>query len=137
MRSAVSRAINALSRIGDDLYIEPTADGLTMRSTSLAGDAYGEFTFAQVYFDEFDVNIVPSTVASTTNGGDTSQSNANNTLYTKVGMKAALRVFKPAAMIERKLERAAITLDAAMDVLVVEYETLMRECVGRCPRTQI
>lgn len=49
----LARAIHALAKIGDEMYIEPQKDGISFRTVNLANSAYADFTFFESYFSYY------------------------------------------------------------------------------------
>ena len=48
--SVLSRALHSLARIGDELFVEPSADELVFRTVNMAQSAYGAVTFQKRFF---------------------------------------------------------------------------------------
>ncbi|MCP9258129.1 BMA-HPR-9, isoform b [Dirofilaria immitis] len=55
-----ARAILALNRVGNDLYMEPSNFGLALRSLSCSKSAFGTFMFSKSFFSECDVSRLDS-----------------------------------------------------------------------------
>lgn len=49
----LAKAIHALSKIGEEMYIEPQDNVLSFRTVNMANSAYADFTFFQCYFSYY------------------------------------------------------------------------------------
>lgn len=49
----LARAIHALCRIGDELYVEPEPAKLSFRAVSASKSAYASFTFSESFFSYY------------------------------------------------------------------------------------
>ncbi|XP_062249494.1 cell cycle checkpoint control protein RAD9A [Platichthys flesus] len=88
----LAKAILSLSRIGDELYVEPQDDGLALRSVNSSRSAYGCFLFAPLFFTRY---IIP-------NGQD---------FRCKMAIKSVQAVFRSLASLEKTVEKCHIELD--------------------------
>uniref|UniRef100_A0A1A9W761 Cell cycle checkpoint control protein n=1 Tax=Glossina brevipalpis TaxID=37001 RepID=A0A1A9W761_9MUSC len=78
----VAKSIQSLAKFGSDLYVEADSQGLQLRSFNSSKSAMGTFRFKRTFFESY--HIV--------------EANEN---YCKIGMKAALAVFKNMQQVER------------------------------------
>lgn len=51
--SVLARAIHCLAKIGDELHIEPTENGLTLKTVNASKSAYSAFNFHLPFFLDF------------------------------------------------------------------------------------
>ena len=53
--SVFARALHAMAKIGEDLYLSPQSDGLALRAMNSSRSAFASFLFDPVFFSEFDL----------------------------------------------------------------------------------
>ncbi|XP_061058129.1 cell cycle checkpoint control protein RAD9A isoform X2 [Eubalaena glacialis] len=99
----LGKAVHSLSRIGDELYLEPLEDGLSLRTVNSSRSAYACFLFAPLFFQQYQV---------ATPGQDP--------LRCKILMKSFLSVFRSLAMLEKTVEKCCISLNGRSSRLVVQ-----------------
>uniref|UniRef100_A0A3B5L4R6 Cell cycle checkpoint control protein RAD9A n=1 Tax=Xiphophorus couchianus TaxID=32473 RepID=A0A3B5L4R6_9TELE len=87
----LGKAIHSLSRIGDELYVEPQEDGLALRSVNSSRSAYACFLFAPLFFSSFPFSL-------------------------RCQLKF-MSVFKSLATLEKTVEKCHIGLDEQKDRL--------------------
>lgn len=88
----LAKAIQSLSRIGDELYVEPQEDGLALRSVNSSRSAYACFLFAPLFFSRY---TLPS----------------GHTFRCKMAIKSVQAVFRSLASLEKTVEKCHIKLD--------------------------
>ncbi|XP_069608744.1 cell cycle checkpoint control protein RAD9A isoform X2 [Ranitomeya imitator] len=97
---ALGRAIHSLSRIGEELYLEPLDDGLCLRSVNSSRSAYACFTLAPLFFYAYEA----------TGGG----------CHCKIYMKSVMSVFRSLPSLEKKVEKCVIKLNTDSSRLVIQ-----------------
>ncbi|XP_030251861.1 cell cycle checkpoint control protein RAD9A [Sparus aurata] len=88
----LAKAIHSLSRIGDELYVEPQDDGLALRSVNSSRSAYACFLFAPLFFSRY---TIPS----------------GHAFRCKMAIKSVQAVFRSLASLEKTVEKCHIGLD--------------------------
>ncbi|CAL1613528.1 unnamed protein product [Knipowitschia caucasica] len=88
----LAKAVQSLSRIGDELYVEPQEDGLALRSVNSSRSAYACFLFAPLFFSRY-----------TTDSG--------HCFRCKMAIKSVQAVFRSLATLEKNVERCHVKLD--------------------------
>lgn len=99
----LGKAVHSLSRIGDELYLEPLQDGLSLRTVNSSRSAYACFLFAPLFFQQYQV-AAPD----------------QDPLRCKILMKSFLSVFRSLAMLEKTVEKCCISLNVSSSRLVVQ-----------------
>ncbi|XP_025837664.1 cell cycle checkpoint control protein RAD9A isoform X4 [Agrilus planipennis] len=79
----LTKSLQTLSKIGDELYIEVTKESLLFRSINANKTAFCSFKFFNTFFTSFEVADIDS------------ESDENPKLARKIQMKAILAIFKP------------------------------------------
>ncbi|XP_036851390.1 cell cycle checkpoint control protein RAD9A isoform X3 [Manis javanica] len=97
------KAIHSLSRIGDELYLEPLEDGLSLRTVNSSRSAYACFLFAPLFFQQYQ---------AATPGQEP--------LRCKILLKSFLSVFRSLVMVEKTVEKCCISLNGKSSYLVVQ-----------------
>uniref|UniRef100_A0A3Q3A0E3 Cell cycle checkpoint control protein RAD9A n=1 Tax=Kryptolebias marmoratus TaxID=37003 RepID=A0A3Q3A0E3_KRYMA len=98
------KAVHALSRIGDELWLDPMVKGLALRSVNSALSAYGCFLFSPVFFQQYSLS-----------GQD------RETIRCKVVMKSVLSLFRCLTSIERNVEQCHISIPAPTDRVMIQF----------------
>ncbi|XP_072354149.1 cell cycle checkpoint control protein RAD9A-like isoform X2 [Scyliorhinus torazame] len=112
--SVIGRAIHALSRLGDDCYLEALEEGLALRTVNSSRSAFASFLFAPAFFQKYEHRIPPA-------AGDTEYSGSNTENFRcKIVMKSILAVFKSPASLEKTVEKCKMVLGRGSDHLVIQ-----------------
>uniref|UniRef100_A0A8C2XG37 Cell cycle checkpoint control protein RAD9A n=1 Tax=Cyclopterus lumpus TaxID=8103 RepID=A0A8C2XG37_CYCLU len=83
----------ALSRIGDELWLDPTVRGLALRSVNSAHSAYACFLFSPLFFQH----------------------------YTQSDITSVLPLFRCLTSIERNVERCQISITPPNDQVMIQF----------------
>ncbi|KAM3723188.1 Cell cycle checkpoint protein [Dirofilaria immitis] len=100
-----ARAILALNRVGNDLYMEPSNFGLALRSLSCSKSAFGTFMFSKSFFSECDVSRLDS--------------NTHNVC--RIPMKCALSAFKCVKNSEKAVLSCQFYLNPQADTMLIQF----------------
>ncbi|VDK67946.1 unnamed protein product [Onchocerca ochengi] len=99
-----ARAVLALNRVGNELYMEPNNFGLVLRSLSCSKSAFGTFMFSKSFFSECDVLRLDS--------------NAYNVC--RIPMKCALSAFKCVKNSEKAVLSCQLYLNPRADSMLIQ-----------------
>uniref|UniRef100_A0A915PIG0 Cell cycle checkpoint control protein RAD9A n=1 Tax=Setaria digitata TaxID=48799 RepID=A0A915PIG0_9BILA len=101
-----ARAILALNRVGNELYMEPSNFGLALRSLSCSKSAFGTFMFSKSFFSECDVVRLDP--------------NAHNVC--RIPMKCALSAFKCVKNSEKAVLSCQLYLNPRADTMLIQLK---------------
>nr|XP_040052700.1 cell cycle checkpoint control protein RAD9B isoform X2 [Gasterosteus aculeatus aculeatus] len=101
---AFGKAIHALSRIGDELWLDPM---LALRSVNSAHSAYAFFLFSPLFFQLYSL-------------GSVSEQDPES-IHCKLLIKSLLSLFRCLASIERNVERCQISISTSNDRVVIQF----------------
>ncbi|XP_055003056.1 cell cycle checkpoint control protein RAD9B [Sorex araneus] len=104
------RAVQALSRVSDELWLDPSDKGLALRSVNSCRSAYGCVLFCPVFFQHYQWS------ASVTTDNDTAPN-----LNCQLGMKSILPIFKCLNSRERNVEKCKIFTRSDKCKVVVQF----------------
>ncbi|KAM8761258.1 cell cycle checkpoint control protein RAD9B isoform 2-T2 [Acanthopagrus schlegelii] len=104
---AFGKAIHALSRIGDELWLDPMVKGLALRAVNSAHSAYACFLFSPLFFQQYSL-------------GSASEQ-GSGTVKCKLVMKSVLPLFRCLTSIERNVERCQITVGTPSDRVMIQF----------------
>nr|KAF6467367.1 RAD9 checkpoint clamp component B [Rousettus aegyptiacus] len=105
------KAIQALSRISDELWLDPSEKGLALRSVNSCRSAYGCVLFSPVFFQHYQWST-----SVEMNNNDT-MSNLN----CKLGMKSILPIFRCLNSLERNVEKCTIFTKSDKCKVVIQF----------------
>ncbi|XP_068004264.1 cell cycle checkpoint control protein RAD9A isoform X2 [Melanerpes formicivorus] len=97
----LGRAVHSLSRIGDELYLEPTDGGLSLCSVNSSRSAFASFLFAPLFFQLY-------------------QLGEPQPFRCKVLMKSFLGVFRSLPSLEKTVGKCLILLKPSANRLVLQ-----------------
>eukprot|EP00052_Salpingoeca_macrocollata_P030062 m.312663 g.312663 ORF g.312663 m.312663 type:complete len:504 (+) comp23048_c0_seq36:444-1955(+) len=104
-----AKAVQCLSRIGEELFLVASEDTLALRTVNQARTAYGCFNFRIEFFDQY--SATPTLRRAATKEDQDEDEEEDDNLRCKVQAKACLAVFKSMGNIDRSVERCRITFD--------------------------
>ncbi|KAJ8371878.1 hypothetical protein AAFF_G00299160 [Aldrovandia affinis] len=88
----LAKAVHSLSRIGEEMYLEPQEDGLTLRTVNSSRSAYACFLFSPLFFQKY----APC---------------RNPVFRCKMTVKSVQAVFRSLSSLEKTVERCHIELN--------------------------
>ncbi|XP_071338106.1 cell cycle checkpoint control protein RAD9B isoform X2 [Trachinotus anak] len=101
------KAVQALSRVGEELWLDPTDKGLALRSVNTAHSAYTCFLFSPLFFEHY------------SHGSGSDQD--SETIKCKLVMKSVLPLFRCLTSIERNVERCQISISTPSDQVIIQF----------------
>ncbi|XP_076020856.1 cell cycle checkpoint control protein RAD9B [Genypterus blacodes] len=104
---AFGKAIHALSRIGNELWLDPMVKGLAVRSVNSAHSAYACFLFSPLFFQHYSL------------GSESEQH--SGAVKCKLVMRSVLPLFRCLTSIERNVEQCQITIDSPGDRVIILF----------------
>ncbi|KAL1261510.1 hypothetical protein QQF64_006775 [Cirrhinus molitorella] len=96
----LAKAIHSLSRIGEELYLEPVEDGLALRSVNSSRSAFACFLLSPLFFQRF-------------------QAPSDQSFRCKMPIKSVQAVFKSLASLDRSVEKCRIQLNSEKSRLTI------------------
>ncbi|XP_016096654.1 cell cycle checkpoint control protein RAD9A isoform X2 [Sinocyclocheilus grahami] len=96
----LAKAIHSLSRIGEELYLEPVEDGLALRSVNSSRSAFACFLLSPLFFQRY-------------------QAASDQSFRCKMPIKSVQAVFKSLASLERSVEKCRIQLNSEKSRLTI------------------
>ncbi|XP_038620752.1 cell cycle checkpoint control protein RAD9A [Tachyglossus aculeatus] len=99
----LGKAVHSLSRVGDELYLEPLEDGLSLRTVNSSRSAYACVLFAPLFFQHYEAGA-PRALPR----------------RCKVLMKSLLSVFRSLPALEKTVDRCCVSLRPQRSCLVIQ-----------------
>ncbi|XP_061528872.1 cell cycle checkpoint control protein RAD9B [Phycodurus eques] len=99
------KAIHALSRIGDSLWLDPMVKGLALRSVNSSQSAYACFFFSPTFFHSYSLRL----------------EQASEPIKCKLYMKSLLPLFRCLTSMERNVERCQISVNTPNDRVIIQF----------------
>ncbi|KTG40236.1 hypothetical protein cypCar_00030021 [Cyprinus carpio] len=96
----LAKAIHSLSRIGEELYLEPLEDGLALRSVNSSRSAFACFLLSPLFFQRY-------------------QAPSDQSFRCKMPIKSVQAVFKSLASLDRSVEKCRIQLNSEKNRLTI------------------
>lgn len=62
--TVLARAIHALAKVGDEMYMQPLQDALMLKTVNMANSAYADFTFHENFFTYYNIGDLSEEDAS-------------------------------------------------------------------------
>ncbi|XP_025257015.1 cell cycle checkpoint control protein RAD9B isoform X1 [Theropithecus gelada] len=107
------KAVQALSRISDELWLDPSKKGLALRCVNSSRSAYGCVLFSPVFFQHYQWSAL---VKMSENELDTTLN-----LKCKLGMKSILPIFRCVNSLERNIEKCKIFTRSDKCKVVIQF----------------
>lgn len=96
----LAKAIHSLSRIGEELYLEPVEDGLALRSVNSSRSAFACFLLSPLFFQRY-------------------QAPSDQSFRCKMPIKSVQAVFKSLSSLDRSVEKCRIQLNTEKSRLTI------------------
>ncbi|MCJ8735081.1 hypothetical protein PDJAM_G00242750 [Pangasius djambal] len=102
------KAVHALARIGEEMWLDPLEKGLAVRTVNKAHSAYACFLFSPLFFQHY------------TSTSDQLQD--NKSAKCKVSLKSVLPLFRSVTTLERSVYRCEITINIFDSRVVFQFK---------------
>ncbi|KAG7332317.1 hypothetical protein KOW79_004151 [Hemibagrus wyckioides] len=102
------KAVHALSRIGEDIWLDPLEKGLAVRTVNKTHSAYACFLFSPMFFQHY---------TSTSDQGQD-----NKSAKCKVSLKSVLPLFRSITILERSVYRCEISINIFDSRVVFQFK---------------
>ncbi|KAM9475509.1 cell cycle checkpoint control protein RAD9B [Clarias gariepinus] len=102
-----AKGVHALSRIGEEIWLDPLEKGLAVRTVNKAHSAYACFLFSPMFFQHY---------------SPTSNQQDNKSVKCKVSLKSVLPLFRSVTTLERSVYRCEITINIFDSRVVFQFK---------------
>ncbi|XP_051524242.1 cell cycle checkpoint control protein RAD9B [Myxocyprinus asiaticus] len=101
------KAVHALSRIGDEMWLDPLEKGLAVRTVNSSQSAYGCFFFTSLFFQQY----IP----------DLDDQHGCEVAKCKLNMKCVLPLFRCVAWRDRSVDRCEISISVPDNRVIFQF----------------
>ncbi|XP_075238334.1 cell cycle checkpoint control protein Rad9 [Lycorma delicatula] len=91
----LARALHALARVGDDLFVDSLTDGLVLRTVNSAQSAFAEFIFIECFFSSYNTGVESPDMLPNC----------------KISMRSCLSVFKSPHSMDKMIDWCQLRLE--------------------------
>ena len=111
-----AKSILTLSKLGDEIYMEPTSDSLTLRTVNASRSAFARISFNEAFFSHFESEFFRNSNSGSSSSrrlrANKTQNDAGGgaTFKCKIPAKCLLSVFKNINSLEKNVEKCSISV---------------------------
>jgi len=108
-----AKALHSLAKVGEDLYLEPRVEGLSMRTMNSARSAFLTYSFCSSFFDEFvppPEELLKEVAVPSSMGSEGSQAELEDLYKCRVAMRGVIVPFKAVPQLEKHVETCTFTV---------------------------
>jgi hypothetical protein len=119
------KALQCISKLGDDLFIEAYRDQLVLRTVNSSRSAYACYLFKEGFFHEFLAPTLPwAPAAGAATQGSQPATNATESepIRCKASSKSCSGVFRSLGSIEKTVDQCLVKLDEAESRLIFKLK---------------
>ncbi|KHN71990.1 Cell cycle checkpoint control protein RAD9A [Toxocara canis] len=107
-----ARAIMALNRVGEELYLEPNEEGLALRALNSSKSAYATFLFSSTFFVSCDLTRIKN----------------DDYNLCRISMKCALSAFRSAKSMDKAVLSCRMFINPRADSMLVQLTHTYGKC---------
>ncbi|XP_068167023.1 cell cycle checkpoint control protein RAD9B [Antennarius striatus] len=104
---AFGKAVHALARIGDALWLDPMVKGLALRAVNSAHSGYACFLFSSMFFKQYSL--------------ESASEQGAETIKCKLAIKSLLPLFRCLTSIERNVEQCQISISTSEARVKIQF----------------
>ena len=104
-----AKSVLTLSKLGDEIYIEPTPNSLTIRAVNASRSAFARISFNASFFTHFEAELFRNGNNKTLDDSEMSRSDETS-FKCKIPAKSLLSIFKNINSLEKNVEKCSITV---------------------------